>query len=149
MSDEKSAKKKSLPLLDKLKGIKHIEIIIAVIFGLILILIYMSGVTDELTVTTTDNTVEGYVTRQEEKLEEVLSNINGASNVSVVITLDMEDVQVDETTGELLMNTFPSIKGVVIVAGGVDNVEVKLNIIKAAQALFGLSSSSVEVFLSN
>ena len=136
--------------IEKLKSIKHIELIIALIFGVILILLYIStiGTSTKANETYDTNTVNGYINSLEDKVEDVLSNIKGSSNVSVVITLDLTGVEIDDDNQIINMTTFPPIKGVVVVAKGVDDTQVKLNIIKAIQALFGLSSSSVEIFLS-
>ena len=145
--EAKPKTKPKLKLFEKLKSIKHIEIILAVI--VIMVLIYMSSVDNNRTSTSNnDGSVTGYVNSLENRLEDVLSNIKGASNVSVVITLDLEGTAVNEKTQAVSMTTFPPIKGVVIVARGVDNVAVKLNLIKATQALFEISSGNIEVFLS-
>lgn len=147
--ESKPKTKPKLKLFEKLKSIKHIEIILAVIFIVIMVLIYMSSVDNNRTSTSNnDGSVTGYVNSLENRLEDVLSNIKGASNVSVVITLDLEGTAVNEKTQAVSMTTFPPIKGVVIVARGVDNVAVKLNLIKATQALFEISSGNIEVFLS-
>ena len=141
--------KHRIKLFEKLKSIKHIEIILAIIFVVVMVLIYMSSVDNNKTTNANnDGTVTGYVNSLEYKLERVLSNIKGASNVSVVITLDLEGTDVNEKTQAVTMSTFPPIKGVVIVARGVDDVAVKLNLIKATQALFEISSGNIEVFLS-
>ena len=141
--------KPKLKIFEKLKSIKHIEIILAVIFIIIMILIYMSSVDNKsATASNNDGTVTSYVDNLENRLENVLSNIKGVSKVSVVITLDMEGTSVNEKTQVVNMSSFPAIKGVVIVARGVDDVAVKLNLIKATQALFELPSGNIEVFLS-
>ena len=42
----------------------------------------------------------------------------------------------------------PDIKGIVIVASGAGDVRVKLDILKAVQALLNVQSSQVEIFVS-
>ena len=46
-------------------------------------------------------------------------------------------------------NTFPNIKGIVIVAKGVENTMVKMNILKAVQAVIDISSGRIEILSSN
>ena len=91
-------------LFQKLKNIKHIEIIIAVIFAVIILLIYMSSV-DTKSVSTSSSNLET-------RLENILSDIEGAGEVSVLINTTSEQI----------------IDGVIVVASGAENVTVKLNI---------------------
>ncbi len=88
-----------------------------------------------------------YIGNMEDKLEQVLSQIQGVSNVSVMITLDMSTTSIKDN--EIQMNAFPDIKGVVIVAKGVENTSVKMNILKAVQAVIDISSGRIEILSSN
>ncbi len=78
---------------DKFKKIKHIQIISAVVVGLLICLIYFgfSQMTksEEITENSTEeySSAEEYVTALENKLCYVLSKITGVGNVDVVITL--------------------------------------------------------------
>ena len=83
----------------------------------------------------------------ETKLEDILSQIQGASNVNVMITLDMTSSTVKENIIET--TNFPEVKGVVIVAKGVENTAVKMNILKAVQAVIDISSGRIEILSSN
>lgn len=47
----------------------------------------------------------------------------------------------------VLSEIMPEIKGVVVVCEGADNIRVKLNILEAAQALLGIKSSQIEIFV--
>ena len=82
-------KKSKFAIFEKLKKIKHIEIIVIVIFCAVLFLIYSSTFSSEKTenVTSTTLTTEEYATYLENKLSNVLGHIQGAGNVSVMITL--------------------------------------------------------------
>ena len=98
MNEDKKIKFK---WLEKLKNIKHIEIYIAIIFIVVLLLIYLSNTqtsgsrTKARTNTADDMSVTAYVTNLEADIEDVLSNISGISNVKVLITLDMSKVSVE------------------------------------------------------
>ena len=80
---------KKITIWEKLKNIKHFEIIIVVVFCAILLLIYSStfSSTKSEKNTLTALTTEEYAEYLENKLSNVLSQINGAGNVSVMVTL--------------------------------------------------------------
>ena len=46
----------------------------------------------------------------------------------------------------VIKEIMPEVKGVVVVATGADNVKVKLDILKAVQALLKIESSQIEIF---
>ena len=94
-----------------------------------------------------ETTITTYVSNMETKLEDILSQIQGASNVNVMITLDMTSSTVKENIIET--TNFPEVKGVVIVAKGVENTAVKMNILKAVQAVIDISSGRIEILSSN
>lgn len=141
--------------MDKLRNIKHIEIYITIIFAIIIILIFFSSTGNKQTASnnkvtktdTTQTTITSYIDDMETKLEQILSNIQGASNVNVMLTLDMADVAVKDNI--IQTQTFPNVKGLVIVANGVDNTMVRLNILKAVQAVMDITSGRIEILSSN
>ena len=151
MSDKSSRSK--IKWVEKLKNIKHIEIYITLIFAIILILIFFSSTgtkkstTTYSKVTTTQTTIISYIDDMENKLEQVLSKVQGASNVQVMITLDMSNTTIKNNVIET--SKFPDIKGIVIVAKGVENTLVKMNILKAVQAVIDISSGRIEILSSN
>jgi len=113
-------------LFQKLKSIKHIEIIIAVIFAVIVLLIYLSSVNP------VKKTQSSAGTNLETRLESILSDIEGAGNVSVLIN-----------------NTDNQIDGVIIVASGADNVFVKMNILKAVETVLKIPTAQIEILVGN
>lgn len=140
--------------LEKLKNIRHIEVYITIIFAIILILIFFSSTGKSTSYTKSNQssvseqtTINSYVANMETKLANILSKINGASNVSVMITLDMTDVQIEDNI--IQTTSFPKIKGIVIVANGVENTQVKMNILQAVQAVVDVSSGRIEILSSN
>lgn len=151
MSDKPKIKFK---WLEKLKNIKHIEIYITIIFAIILILIFFSSNTSSkakpkanTNTYTQDTTISAYVNDMENKLEGILSQIEGASNVNVMITLDMSSTTIKDNI--IQTTAFPEVKGIVIVANGVNNTMVKMNILKAVQAVIDISSGRIEILSSN
>ena len=153
MSDK--PQKSKFKWIEKLKNIKHIEIYITLIFAIVLILIFFSsmGSSKKSTTsysksnTTQQTTITAYIDNMENKLEQILSQVQGASNVSVMVTLDMSGSTVKDNI--ITTSEFPDIKGIVIVAKGVENTAVKMNILKAVQAVIDISSGRIEILSSN
>lgn len=141
--------------IDKLRNIKHIEIYITIIFAIILILIFFSSTGNKQSNSTnkdssnktTQTTITSYIDDMETKLEQILSNIQGAGNVKVMLTLDMQQATVKDNV--IQTQSFPDVKGLVIVANGVDNTMVRMNILKAVQAVLDITSGRIEILLSN
>lgn len=163
----------------KLKSIKHIEIIIAIILGAIALLIYFStssSISSNNNTYKSTNTSE-YAVMLESKLSNVLSQIDGAGNVSVMVTLSSGPEYIYATNIEEKKNTnssenstttsitttsapviisndivvvkeiMPSVGGVVVVASGAGNTKVKLEILKAIQALLDVPQANIEVLV--
>lgn len=123
---QKSSWLSNSKLFQKLKSIKHIEIIIAVIFAVIVLLIYLSSINP------VKRTQSSASTNLETRLESILSDIEGAGNVSVLIN-----------------NTDNQIDGVIIVASGADNVFVKMNILKAVETVLKIPTAQIEILVGN
>lgn len=81
-----------IPLLQKIKNIKHIELILLLIFAIVLVVIYSSTKSKtnaSATITSSEElTAQEYSQYLENKLASILSNISGAGTVKVMITLD-------------------------------------------------------------
>lgn len=176
--------------LAKLKKIKHIEVYAVIILVVAILIIWFLPTTSENkgkvsgTINKTSATLE-YAQSLESRLNTVLSTIDGAGQVSCMITLDGEielvlayaDDQKNSTTENttsggttnktetsnssrepilvnvngsseplVLKEILPDVRGVVVAATGADNVRVKLDILKAVQALLNVDSSQVEIF---
>ncbi len=146
-----SEKSKSAPKwLTKLKNIKHIEIYIAIIFIVILLLIYLSSTSSSKEKTTTQNTndmsVTAYINQIERDLEKSLSNIAGVSNVNVMITLNLKELEVEES--QVTMSKFPAIQGVLVTAKGVSNTTNKMKVLHAVQAVIDIENGNIEILSS-
>ena len=141
--------------IDKLRNIKHIEIYITILFAIILILIFFSSTDSKQNISnnkdtsakTTQTTISSYVHDMEIRLEQILSQVQGVSNVKVMLTLDMDNATIKDNIVQT--QSFPDVKGLVIVAKGVDNTMVKMNILKAVQAVIDITSGRIEILSSN
>lgn len=156
--------KKFLKLLKK-----NQYVLIVLIVGLIILLLPTgssdnasdsSGNTD-----TSSSSLEFSIEAQEDKLAKALSEIEGAGNVTVVLTLKTtmeQEVAVDEdgsggketvtvSTGSgteapvTVKYYYPEYQGALIVAEGADNSKVKLEITEAVSALTGLGADKISV----
>lgn len=163
---------------NKVKGIRHFEIYLALILGLIVCVLYFSFFVDKNTNDTKSeistgefSSTEEYVDLLENKLCNVLSNMTGVGDVSVIITLDggftyeyAVDSETNTTTSgssetsvtvdtTILVNgeplvvkvNYPSVKGVVIVAEGSEDFAVKMDILDAVQTLLSVDAGSVTI----
>ena len=125
-------------LWKRLKSIKHIEIIIAVLFALIVLLVYFSTTSSHGSAKTQNLSLgASYATQVEAKLENLLSKIDGAGKIDVMVMCESEGVQTEDQ--------IPSIKSAVVVASGASDVFVRLEIIKAVEALLKIDAKNIEV----
>ena len=191
MSDDKKKKGlfsslSELSFVKKLKNIKHIEIIIVVIFILILLLICFAGnntfsfLSKQQTTSSSSSSItyvstSDYVSNIESKLKSILSNVNGAGNVEVMISVDgSSEIQfaTDETittNGQTTEKTIsivfvtkdgvnqpiitseklPKINGVVVVSSGAKNTKVKLQLMSAVQTLINIDCDKIQILEGN
>ena len=173
-------------LAEKVKKIKHFDIILVVILSAVILLVLFGnwGSKDDTVVTQASTT--DYATILEQRLGNALGNISGAGLVDVMITLDGTSELVlayttdnknnstenttsngsisktetnNSSTTPIIINTngvssplvlteiLPKVKGVIVIAEGANDIRVKLDILKAVQALLGVSSSQIEIFV--
>ncbi len=147
MSEVKE-KKTGFKWLEKLKKIKHIEIYIAVIFLVIILLIYLSNFSGKKKASANDEmTITAYVEQLEDNLEDILSNVGGVSNVKVMITLDMSTANIENSS--ITLGSFPDIKGVLITAKGVNNTTTKLKVLHAVEAVMDIKNGNIQILSSD
>lgn len=155
---------------------KNIQLIVAAVLGLIVVLIFLStlgvwGNKESASSASADETAK--------QLEYILSQIDGAGKVKVVVTFkdsgstvysrDTEK-KTETTTGggenkEVISEKdsvvlvggkplvervlLPEVMGVVIVAEGGGNATVRLNLIRAAETLLDINGDLIKVFQMN
>ena len=146
MSDKEG--KPKIKWLEKLKNVKHIEIYIAIIFIVVILLIYLSSTKQKQTSNdiTKDMTVSAYVENLERNLEESLSSIAGVSNVKVLITLSINNLEVEND--KIKLSSFPEIRGVLITAKGVNDTSNKLKVLHAVQSVIEITNGNIEILSS-
>ena len=124
---------------------------IAIIFIVVLLLIYLSNFSNTKGAskgeTTNELSVSVYIENLETNLEDILSNIGGVSNVKVMITLDMKTAQVENSN--INLSSFPDIKGVVVTAKGVEDTATKLKVLHAIETVIELKNGNIEILSSD
>lgn len=141
----KSISAKAKEFWEKAKTIKNIEVIIAVIVIGIVLLIYASTLpTDKSKKLTAEQDFQVTASDVEQRLAEILSQIDGAGRVCVMITYESTDHSMEVGNQE---STSLKIKGVIIVAEGADDIGVKLNLIRATQTVLAIKANTIEVFV--
>jgi len=139
--------------LEKLKNVKHIEIIVVAIFIIVLVLIYTSNFSvkkssnSQTKTNSKELTIVNYIDNLETDLEQTISQIKGVDNVKVMITLDYSKATIQDNI--IQTDSFPCVKGIVIVAKGVENTNVKLNVLKAVEAVVDVNYGCIEILSSN
>lgn len=162
----------------KLKGVKHIEIYIGILFAVIVGVIYFSQIDNKQSQnqssTTNDNVITSFSSSQEyanyleNKLENVLNEIKGAEEVDVMLTIEKgfeyvylteEEVrttsngtQVSSSTVVLIdgkpiviQEIYPTIKGMLVLVKGENDISTRLNIITAIQTVVDIDSSKINI----
>ena len=85
-----------------------------------------------------------YVSKLERKLEELLSKIEGAGEVHVMISLqESEEFVVEKDT--IIKTIYPKVEGVAVIAEGAGTGRVTQHIIEVVQVLFDLELHKVKV----
>lgn len=162
--------------INKIKSIKNIEIIIVIFTISIVLLIYFSSnsiFSDTSTEGVENIETTSYIDDLELKLNNVLSQIENAGRVKVMITIDKktentyavnkevktttsgnntttttkEEVVIVQNEPIIISESLPKIKGVIVVAQGADNVNVKLELLKAVQTLLDIDAKDIEIFI--
>lgn len=161
---------------------KNLKIILLIAVFIVCLILYLkfSKSTDTSNSTVTSSTSNYQTTLEysnilEQKLEEVLSQIKGAGNVKVMITLDgspelvyANDVNektsntqngatttssstpiiVDTKNGSsplILTEKLPKVKGVIVVSTGAQDVSIKLDILNSVSTLLDISRDKINV----
>lgn len=181
MSDKKSKVSflDNLKVFQKIKQVKHIGVIVVAIFIMILLLILMSNFnfsgfsSKQNEQASTYSSFYEYAEKLEVKLKNVLSQIKGAGQVEVMVSVDasglilttdeLKDVvangQVVTSSNDLIYfkengeivfeDNLPKVTGVVVVSSGAADVLVKLNLLAATQTLLDVDQEKIQIFVGN
>lgn len=165
--DLQASNKKKKSIFSKLKDNKKMQyLIIGICFCLILILFFSSSIISK-NATSQVTSIDEYVNNLEKRLVKTLSKVDGAGDVSVVITVEsgMETVLANKTVttnnngnvvveespiivnGKTItvMEKYPKIVGVLIVCEGANNIAVMRKIQQATISLLDININQIEI----
>lgn len=131
-------KEKFSALAAKLKKLKHVEILVALTAVALMLLIYF-GSSCSSSENASINGADGeydYYTDVVNELEYKLSQIEGVGEVSVLVYWPERD---DEAVSGY------SPEGVIIICDGGNDIAVKMKLISAVAAYFGISENKINV----
>ncbi|MBQ9276631.1 MAG: hypothetical protein IJ226_03460 [Clostridia bacterium] len=114
-------------IVAKLKGIKNIQIIVAILIIAVALIIYSNVIGK--TGTKEIQSASSVMTEEETRLSAVLSQIDGAGAVSAMITKHN-----DETVG------------VIVICEGAKDISVRLRVLDATATALGVDKSIVSVY---
>lgn len=117
---------------EKLKGVKSLPLILALVFVSLLLYFVSSPV----------NAGE---TADEQRLAKTLSMIEGAGEVSVYIP-ESDAAQSAFSYSDTKEDDAANPKGVIIIASGADDPMVRIKLISAAAAALGINENNVKVY---
>lgn len=112
----------------------------------------ISGAGSVQCMVTLDGEIERVLAYSDDQKNSSSSNTssNGTTNKSETTTSSKEPILVTvngKTEPLVLYEIMPNIKGIVVVASGAGDVRVRLDILKAVQALLNVDSSQIEIFV--
>ncbi len=149
----------------KLKNVKNIEIIIAVVLCVVVLIIFFADFSPKEEETT--DAFELYAAALENKLEKVLSKIEGVGKINVAITYDGQIKQVfavntqtqnngtgTTTKTEIVLvdgkplieeELLPNIVGVLIVMEGANNAVTRMLVVEAITSLLNIDKDQIKI----
>lgn len=145
-------------LLSKIK----VEYLIVGIIAIVCLLVISGSFINGKDADKSDS-INEYVETLEEKLKNNLSLVNGAGKVSVIISVEsgMQTILAtvktkdEKTTTEApftvggktvaLTETYPKISGVIIVAEGANNLQVRVSLINATSVFLNIESDKIQI----
>ena len=167
MSDCKNSKINKI--IDKIKNNKKTQYLILICLVIVAFFVFIfSNNTQQPTKTENKDFIINYVDNLEGKLSSVLSKVNGAGKVSVIITVESgmetvlamktttkEDVngKIESETSPIVINgktvvvkeLYPKIVGVLIVADGAKNISVMNRLQQATVSLLNININQIEI----
>lgn len=164
-----SEQKGKFNIFEKIKSNKKLQFLLIIALIIIIVLIFISGVfTTGTNTTIAESTIiDSYVDSLETRLSNTLSKVEGAGNVSVVITVESgmqteiamkstiieNEKGVEKTETPILVNgkpvvlreLYPKVVGVLIVAQGANKISVLTKIQEATISLLDIKLSQIEI----
>lgn len=135
-------------LKEYIKSDKRIKLILVLGIAVIL-LIAISGIGGNKSGTADSaslSELSQYEKKLEERLSDILSEIEGVGKLKVMVTLDTsEESEYGRSKDMLLSVKAPSVRGVIVVCDGGNNIIVKEKVTSAVSGVFGISTTRISV----
>ncbi|HIV64047.1 MAG TPA: hypothetical protein H9693_04740 [Firmicutes bacterium] len=134
-------KDKLAAAFERVRSVRHIEIIIAVIAVTIMLFIYFGTSCSS----SSDSGIQSgsgeydYCESVVAELERKLSEIDGVGEVSVLVNWT------DSVSADGSESSFPKPEGVIIICDGGNDISVKLKLISSVASYFGISENKINV----
>lgn len=165
-------------IVEKLKNVRHIKVITAIIVGLLFVGCYYISLTPSRETSTSIDKIDNsnqnfsssseYTHYLENKLKSVISSLKGVGETEVVITLEKGFEYIYQTEDEtktlsngtslttsnivlvdgqplITKEIYPIVKGVVVIAQGIDNVATRLDIVNIIQTVIEIDASKISI----
>ena len=116
-------------IIAKIKGIKNIQIIVAILIIAVALIIYSNVLSNKKSPDVSVSSGASVMSDEEIRLASVLKTIDGAGDVSVMIT----------RSGETVV-------GVIVIADGAKDISVRLRLLDATATALGIDKSIVNVY---
>lgn len=135
---------KASEFFSKLKSVRHIELMAIGLVVVLALTVYFScaSCADEQTTNAVPANAD-YCTAMQIRLENVVSQIDGVGNASIVINWDKS---VPSSAFASSQSENPKATGAVIVCDGGNSTKVKLDVTYAVSTLLGLSIENIIVY---
>ena len=134
---------KSNKIVQKLKGVKRIEIIIALVVCVLAIGLYFCLGTSKSTNKKTSNFLSSSSSDESSDLEDIISQIKGVGKVRVLITSESSKGLTSQTDSDKIPS---GVLGVIVVDEGASDAEVRVRILKAVQTATGVTVDKITIF---
>lgn len=128
---------------EKIKSVKHIEIIVAVLAVAVMLLVYFGtscGSSEKSGIEPSGGEYDYYASTVKE-LERKLSEIEGVGDVSVLVNWS----EISSETGSTVEGKFVKPEGVIIICEGGNNISVKVKLISSVASYFGIDENKITV----
>lgn len=134
-----------IKVFEKLKEIKHKEIVIAVIAVIVMLIIYFSSFGEKKVQATNQ---DDYCVMMQSRIRSVISKIDGVGESDVIISWEggVETLSQNSASGNSKKEIYPRAIGVIIVCEGGSNARVKIDVIMAVSTLMDISTEKVLVY---
>lgn len=156
-------------VIEKIKSVKHFEVILAVIAVVVMLAVYISTLLPDRGDDDTETASgENYCDRMQRELTETVSALKGAGKAKVIIrwesgveaviayvsssgtgssTSTPQIVTGPDGSGPIVLKEiYPKALGAIIICEGGDNVKIKLDVINAVSVLLDLTPENICVY---